>query len=125
MQFNQAISITMPYSLVVFMVRDFLQAASKGGHIDEKLIGSRSGILAGAMSLASVSFHHIALAFFLTMLSQTLIRCCMTQLIYFQLMLMAQSKRLASWSLHCLYVAHGWDAVIFWLSVCSSCIAAV
>jgi hypothetical protein len=55
MQFNQAISITMPYSLVVYMVRDFLQAA-EGGPVDEKLIGSRAGILAGAMSLASVRF---------------------------------------------------------------------
>lgn len=56
MQFNQAITVTLPYSLVVYMVRDFLraQADASGGTVDEKQVGSRSGVLAGTLSFAAV-----------------------------------------------------------------------
>ena len=57
MQLNQAICITLPYSLVVFMVRDFIQQAH--GDVDEKQVGSRAGALAGALAFSQVCTSHL------------------------------------------------------------------
>ena len=51
---NQAICITLPYSVVVFMVRDFLSNSSDIGEVDERQVGSRAGALAGAYAFSQV-----------------------------------------------------------------------